>query len=566
MRTLSKYILVLLLGACASFRAMANSNPAPAADQPRTMDQVIDRFATNEQRLYGQMRNFSPLVETYIQNLKPDKDLGQVPAGDKYFLGRANFQKGVSLVPLNDTGSKGRHVVGSIGNFFSFAMQFLPDGFLQMIFIDTNGFDKQHYKFDYVRREFLGEVRCLVFDVTPIEKNNHGRFLGRIWVEDQDYHIVRFNGAYSGNGHSSWYFHFDSWRTNVQPAMWLPTFVYSEEKDLHYALSKKLDFKAQTRLWGYNLGSATKEEELSKILVETPMQDESKASNDLSPIQAQRSWDRQAEYNITDRLERIGLMSPKGEVDKVLETVVNNLEVTNNIDVDPEVRCRVLLTSTLESFTVGHTIVLSRGLVDVLPDEASLASMLAHELSHVVLGHRVDSQYAFFDQILVQDRDTFRHFGFSRTPEEEAAANAKAIQILNNSPYKNQLGNAGLFLQALDSRQKEIPNLISGHLGNRIPEINDLKTMTPVDPKQNPQRIAALPLGGRVKLDPWNDKLDLMKSKPVGAVAEREKMPFEVTPFMPYLVRFGGETKPVAASAGRPQDVKPGEPPDPTKP
>ena len=566
MTTLSKYILVLLLGACASFRAMANSNPAPAAEQPRTMDQVIDRVVTNEQRLYGQMRNFSPLVETYIQNLKPDKDLGQVPAGDKYFLGRANFQKGVSLVPLNDTGSKGRHVVGSIGNFFSFAMQFLPDGFLQMIFIDTNGFDKQHYKFDYVRREFLGEVRCLVFDVTPIEKNNHGRFLGRIWVEDQDYHIVRFNGAYSGNGHSSWYFHFDSWRTNVQPAMWLPTFVYSEEKDLHYALSKKLDFKAQTRLWGYNLGTASKEEELSKILVETPMQDDSKAANDLSPIQAQRSWDRQAEDNITDRLERIGLMSPKGEVDKVLETVVNNLEVTNNIDVDPEVRCRVLLTSTLESFTVGHTIVLSRGLVDVLPDEASLASMLAHELSHVVLGHRVDSQYAFFDQILVQDRDTFRHFGFSRTPEEEAAANAKAIQILNNSPYKNQLGNAGLFLQALDSRQKEIPNLISGHLGNRIPEINDLKTMTPVDPKQNPQRIAALPLGGRVKLDPWNDKLDLMKSKPVGAVAEREKMPFEVTPFMPYLVRFGGETKPVAASAGRPQDVKPGEPPDPTKP
>ena len=566
MRTLFKYILVLLLAACAYLPAMANSNPAPGADQPRTMDQVIDRVISNEQRLYGQMRNFSPLVETYIQNLKPDKDLGQVPAGDKYFLGRANFQKGVSLVPLNDTSSKGRRVVGSIGNFFSFAMQFLPDGFLQMIFIDTNGFDKQHYKFDYVRREFLGEVRCLVFDVTPTDKNNHGRFLGRIWVEDQDFHIVRFNGAYSGNGHSSWYFHFDSWRTNVQPGMWLPTFVYSEEKDLHYAISKKLDFKAQTRLWGYNLGSTAKEEELSKILVETPMQDDTKTANDLSPIQAQRSWDRQAEDNITDRLERIGLMAPKGEVDKVLETVVNNLEVTNNIDVDPEVRCRVLLTSTLESFTVGHTIVLSRGLIDVLPDEASLATMLAHELSHVVLGHRVDSQYAFFDQILVEDKDTFRHFGFSRTPEEEAAANAKAIQILNNSPYKNQLGNAGLFLQALDSRQKEIPNLISGHLGNRVPQINDLKSMTPVDPKQNPQKIAALPLGGRVKIDPWNDKLELMKSKPVGAVAEREKMPFEVTPFMPYLTRYGGDTKPVAASATAPQDVKPGQPPDPTKP
>jgi len=569
MRKLSNTILALALGAWAGATTWAAPAPAPAAaDQPRTMEQVVDRISANEQKLYGQIRNYSPLVETYIQNLKADKDLGEVPAGDKYFLGRANFQKGVSLVPLNETSSKGKKVFMSVGNFFSFAMQFLPDGFLQMIFIDTNGFDRQHYKFDYVRREFVGEVRCLVFDVTPLEKNNKGRFLGRIWVEDQDFNVVRFNGAYSGNGHSSWYFHFDSWRTNVQPGLWLPTFVYSEEKDLHYAISKKLDFKAQTRLWGYNLNGNSQEQELSKILVETPVQDDTKTANDLSPIQAQRSWDRQAEDNIIDRFERIGLMAPKGEVDKVLETVVNNLEVTNNIDVDPEVRCRVLMTSTLESFTVGHTIVLSRGLVDVLPDEASLATMLAHELSHIVLGHRLDSQYAFFDQLLVDDKDTFRHFGFARTPDEENQANSKAIQILNNSPYKNQLGNAGLFLQALDSRQKEIPNLISGHLGNRVPNIADLKSTVPVDVKSNPQKIAALPIGGRVKIDPWNDNLALIKSKPVGTVAEREKMPFEVTPFMPYLMRYGAEgaSKPVAASATTPQDAKPGDAPDPTKP
>jgi hypothetical protein len=568
MRTLSKGFLALLLAACACIPVAANTTAAPPApDQPRTIDQALDRIISNEQHMYGQMRNYQPLVETYIQNLRPDKDLGEVPAGDKYFLGRANFQKGVNLVPLTDTAGKGKKMVGSIGNFFSFAMQFLPDGFLQMIFIDTTGFDKQHYKFDYVRREFLGEVRCLVFDVTPVEKNSRGRFLGRIWVEDQDYHIVRFNGAYSGNGHSSWYFHFDSWRTNVQPGLWLPTFVYSEEHDLHYAISKKLDFRAQTRLWAYNVGTASKEEELSKILVETPVTDETKTGNDLSPIQAQRSWDRQAEDNLSDRLERIGLMAPKGEVDKVLDTVVNNLEVTNNIDLDPDVRCRVLMTSTLESFALGHTIVLSRGLIDVLPDEASLAAILAHELAHAVLGHRMDSQYAFFDQLLVDDKDTFRHFGFARTPEEEAAANAKAVQILQNSPYKSQLGNAALFLQALETRQKEIPNLISPHLGDRVGGIKDLASAIAVDPKQNPQKIAALPIGGRVKIDPWNDKLDLLKTKPVGVVAEREKMPFEVTPFMPYLTRYGSEsTKPVAASTAAPQDSKPGDAPDPAKP
>ncbi|HKW35498.1 MAG TPA: M48 family metalloprotease [Candidatus Acidoferrum sp.] len=570
MRRVAGVVLGVVLSGLGVFAVAA---PA-AAQEARTMSDVIDRVITNENRSIQQIRQYSPLVETYIQNQKPDKDLGSVAAGDKYFLGRADFSRGVALVSLTDTNGKGKRLFGAIGNFFSFSAEFVPGGFLQMIFIDTNGFDKQHYKFDYVRREFLGEVRCLVFDVTPVEKSGKGRFLGRIWVEDQDYNIVRFNGGYGGSGHSSWYFHFDSWRTNVQPGVWLPSFVYSQESDVHYAITKHLDFRAQTRLWGYNLGHAGQEQELSKILVETPVEDSTKTANDLTPIQAQRSWDRQAEDNVIDRFERIGLVAPHGEVDKVLDAVVNNLEVTNNIEVDPEVRCRVLTTSTLESFTIGHTIVLSRGLIDVLPDEASLAAMLAHELGHVVLGHRMDPSYGFFDNLLVDDKETFRHFGFARTPDEEKAANDKAVQILDKITCKSEsqkeqcyrFSNAGLFLTALEERQKQIPNLISGHLGNRVPVIADLKTTAAADPKQNQQMIVALPIGGRVKLDPWGDKLELIKSKPIGTVAEREKMPFEVTPFMPYLMRFTTEpAKPIAASTtgqpdAKPSDTQPGKP------
>ena len=568
-----KFVLGLLfIAACGSAAAAADDQSKKMAlvpEQPRTMEEVVDRVTTNENHLYGKIKEYSPLVETYIQNLKPDKELGFVPAGDKYFLGKADFSKGINLVNISDTNSKGKKVFLGIGNFFSFAMQYLPDGFLQMVFIDTNGFDRQHYKFDYVRREFLGEVRCLVFDVTPLPKSGKGRFLGRIWVEDQDFNIVRFNGGYGGAGHSSWYFHFDSWRSNVQPGLWLPTFVYSEENNLHYAMTKKLDFKAQTRLWGYNLGHSLQEQELSKILVESNVNDESSTSNDLTPLQAQRSWDRQAEDNVADRLLRLGLIAPKGDVDKVLETVVNNLEVTNNLDIEPDVRCRVMTTTTLESYTLGHTIVLSRGLIDVLPDEASLAAILAHELAHVVLGHRMDSQYAFFDQLLVDDKDSFRHFGFARTPDEEDSANKKGAELLTNALKDPQirkvwqLNNASMFFQALQSRQKEIPNLISAHLGNRVPVLPTVMTPTPVaapaagqaltasgsSKPAGDQKIAALPIGGRVKMDPWNDKLEMLKSKPVGAVAEREKMPFEVTPFMPYLTRYSADAKPIAASA-----------------
>jgi hypothetical protein len=550
MRKAVTAILILILSGLATMAA-----PKPA-DHPGTIDAIIDRVITNENRANQQIKQYSPLVETYIQNLKPDKNLGYVPTSDKYFLGRADFSKGVSLVPLTDTNSKGKKIIGSIGDFFSFGLKFLPGGFLQMIFIDMNGFDKQHYRFDYVRREFLGEVRCLVFDVTPQEKSGQGRFLGRIWVEDQDFNIVHFNGRYTGGGHSSYYFHFDSWRTNVQPGLWVPSFVYSEERELRYALTKKVNFKGQTRLWGYNLGHAAEEQELSKIFVEAPVQDETKTANDLTPVQAQRAWDHQAEENVADHLERTGLMAPQGEVDKILEAVVNNLEVTNNLDINPAVRCRVLMTTTLESFTLGHTIVLSRGLIDVLPDEASLAAVIAHELGHVALGHRMDSNYAFFDRLLVEDKNTFRHFYVAHTPAEEQGASAKGFQFLSNSPYKNQLGNAGLFLAALQSRQKEIPNLISAHLGDLVRVIAGLKTVAPVDARQNPQMLAALPIGGRVKLDPWFDKLDMIKTKPIGTVAEREKMQFEITPFMPYLTRFGNEPAPIAISAAERQNQK----------
>jgi hypothetical protein len=249
---------------------------------------------------------------------------------------------------------------------------------------------------------------------------------------------------------------------------------------------------------------------------------------------------------------------------------VNNLEVTNNLNIDPEVRCRVLTTSTLESFTIGHTIVVSRGLIDVLPDEASLAALLSRELGHVVLAHRIDTQYAFFDRMLFDEKDTFRHFGFRRTPEEEQAAAQKGAELLQNSPYKDQLATAKLFIQALQDRLKDVPNLISPHLGDRIPNYwavasssGGQRTAGTPTVLSNPDSsnsaakdgagnkvLAALPLGGRIKMDPWTDELTMLKAKPVSIVAEREKMPFEVTPFVIYLTRDQSRPKQDAPAVG----------------
>jgi hypothetical protein len=557
-------------------QAAAAEVPPPPTIRPQqtlTPEVVLDRIIAQEQAEVGLVRQYSPLVETYIQYIRPDKQTGAAPDGDKYFLGRAELSRGMDLLPLDKDADMKHKVLGSWSEFFS--SQFLPRGFLQMIFLDMNGFDRLHYRIEYVRREFLGEVRCLVFDVDPISKKDKGRFVGRIWVEDQDFHIVRINGAYGGSSLISNYFNFDSWRTNVGKNLWLPSFVYSEQGSLHDKRSLNIGYKvfrAQTRLWGYDLGHAKQEQELSKVLVEASGVHDQETGNDYSPLQSERFWSHQAEDNVTDRLERMGLLAPYGEVDQVLETVVNNLEVTNNLDIQPEVRCRVLMTSTLESFTIGHTIVLSRGLIDVLPDEASLGAILAHELGHVVLGHRIDSQYAFFSRVRFDDKDTFKHFDFARTPDEEEAARQKGIELLKNSPYKDKASSAQAFLQAVRSRAKEIPNLISAHLGDRVSanwavasavvaaepgadkdkDSASDKAGTPPQEKVDKNVIAALPLGGRIKIDPWNDQLRMLKSKPVGMVAEAENTPFQITPFMFYLTRVTDHSPAPIVAAGAP--------------
>jgi len=413
----------------------------------------------------------------------------------------------------------------------------------------------------------LGEVRCLVFDLDPLSKNDKGRFVGRIWVEDQDYHIVRFNGGYSSRSKTSYYFNFDSWRTNTGKNEWLPAFIYSEELDNRLVPS----FRAQTRLWSYAPSHDVQEQELSKVLVETPrpLNDLSETANDYSPLEEKRAWGRQAEDNVAAKMEHMGLMAPYGDVDKVLETVVNNLEVTNNLDIQPAVRCRVLMTSTMESFTMGHTIVLSRGLVDVLPDEASLAAILAHELGHVVLRHSMGTQYAFFNRLRFDEKETFHHFGFSHTQEEEQAATQEGIELLKKSPYKDHLENAQLFLQALNDRSKEIPNLVSPHLGNRVATGLTSKSAVPsaqasaAKPAGNV--IAALPLGGRIKVEPWNNQLQMLKSKPVGTVTENEVTPFELTPFILYLTRQGDNASTKVPGALSVKSARDSDTPD-TKP
>jgi hypothetical protein len=249
---------------------------------------------------------------------------------------------------------------------------------------------------------------------------------------------------------------------------------------------------------------------------------------------------------VIERLQNAGLLAPEGEVDKVLETVVNNLLTSNNIDLPLAVHTRVLLTSPLETFSVGNTIVVSRGLVDVLPDEASLAMVLSHELAHIILGHNIGSKYAFNDRMLFSDESVYQNLGFRHVPEEETAADKRALDLLKNSPYAQKLDTPGLFLREVAERGPALSALLTPHLGNgftnRKGVVDRMVALMNSAPALDPDKlsqIAALPLGGRVRLNAWDDHAELIKNAPLAITSARGKMPLEVTPFFPRLTRYG---------------------------
>jgi hypothetical protein len=502
-----------------------------------TVEDAIDRIIAREHDEVTAIKLYKPIIETYLQEVKLDKDSGTIPTHDAYFLGQADLGKGVlthsMLVRRNSDVIKD-----------GFRDSYVHAGFLQEIFLDATGFDRQHYQFEYSGREFLGEVRCIVFDVTPLPKSGKARFTGRIWVEDQQFTIVRFNGIfgrvdpkYAGGFN---YSHFDSWRANVQPGLWLPAYIFTQELNLKYAvIGGHLRFKAQTRLWGYNLTSEHRQAEFSSITIESPDAVQELADSqrqDRSPLDSTREWRRQAEVNVIDGLQRVGLLAPPGEVDKVLDTVVNNLELTNNLDA--EFHCRIATVGTFEMFTIGRMIVLSRGLVDVLPDEATLAAMLAVAISDALVPKPLADQYGFSDFARVPAEKALARFSFKGTKEEVESANQRALELLRNSPYKDKLGSAGLFLKQLNAESKSLSALINPRLGNSVFLASQLKDSAPELEPHKLDQIAALPIGARVKLDPWSDRVELLKTKTAPLTSAREKMPFEVTPFMPFLTRF----------------------------
>jgi hypothetical protein len=558
--TFRKIALTFLIIAVGTACAYAKKEPKYEPVHPLTPEQsaLIDKAVLREKDIIKSIQKRTPLVETYIQNTRPDVKLYEVPVDDQYILSRVDFGKGFVDKPFDarpaEKGAKKSFFKGSFAALAGLSkalglekFTYNPNGFMQMMFLDPSGFDKQHYVFSYVRHEFLGTVRTAVFDVHP-KVPGMGRFFGRIWVEDQDGNVVRFNGTYTGpssEDSSKYYFHFDSWRMDVQPDTWLPVAVYVEETT-RVEGEKTVGLKAQTHFWGYSLKLPTRDSENVSVKVDDAV-DNSADSQDVGPLQATRAWVTQAENNVIDRLVEAGLVAPLNPgsyENKILDQIVINLIVPNNLQFSDQIHTRILLTTTIETTTVGNTILISKGLIDTLPSEEAIASVVAMELAHIALGHHIDTRYAFNDRLMFPDTASFGKINMYHTDHDNAEAAKKAMEYLQASMYKDKLPAAGLYYAQLVEREKSLKGLNTAKLGDSLlkvdgtPWMADLQKMAPKLNWDDLTQVAALPLGSWIKTDPWDDKEHMLNAKRYAPMNARDKMPFEVTPVFYKLQRY----------------------------
>jgi hypothetical protein len=569
-RKISLTFLIMAVSLSSAYAKKTNEQKYEAV-HPLTPEQsaLVDRAIAQEKVLIQAIRKRTPLVETYIQNTRPDIKLYMVPVEDQYMLSRVDFSKGFVDKGFSDRSLKNNKgfFKGSLDAMLGLSkalglekFTYNPNGFMQMMFLDPNGFDKNHYVFGYVRHEFLGTVRTAVFDVHPKVKGM-GRFFGRIWIEDQDGNVVRFNGTYTGpneSDSSKYYFHFDSWRMNVQPGEWLPVAVYVEETTRTEG-DKTIGLKAQTHFWGYSLKLPTRDSENVSVKVDDAV-DTSADSQDVGPLQASRAWVTQAENNVIDRLVEAGLVAPlnqdpSGYEHKILDQIVINLQVPNNLAFTDQIHTRVLLTDTIETTTVGNTILISKGLIDSLPNEAAMASVVAMELAHIAMGHHIDTRYAFNDRLMFPDTATFQRIDMYHNDHDNAEAAKRAMEYLQNSLYKDQLPDAGLYYAQLVDREKPLKQLNSPKLGDSLlkpdgtPWMAELQHMSPKLNWDDLAQRPANPLGFWLKTDPWDDKVHQLNAKIYAYMNPRDKMPFEVTPIFFKLQRYDAAAAAAAAIA-----------------
>lgn len=241
---LPRFALVPLM-AIVVFVAMAMSMTAPLCEV--SPEEVIKRAAANEQMLKDAERAFFYRQDILVQTFGEANSV------------RAQLHR-VSEMTYDSIGNRTERIIE-----YPLSQLAVLLGVLQPDFKSILGVDQfflvpgaiASYSIKFAGRKRVDDLSTYVFDVEPADaahfpkrdKGDHP-FKGTVWVDEQDFQIVKFEGrAVIAKDESARYPKFECYRENVERGVWLPSLVYS--RDVLDLKRVDLPIKVEIKYTGY---------------------------------------------------------------------------------------------------------------------------------------------------------------------------------------------------------------------------------------------------------------------------------------------------------------------------
>jgi hypothetical protein len=200
--------------------ASGDQRPRRIAESP---EQIIARFAEAESRLRDARNNYTFKQDVLIETLG---EAGSVTG---------SFRR-VSEIDFDDRSNRVEKITyfpPSTLRAITVTQYDLEDlGVIQPFALTME--DLPRYDIRYLRQERIDEIDTYVFSVAPkdpagLAKRGQRYLTGTVWVEDQDYMIVKVAGQAGPETREHQYPRFETWREHIDGRYWFPTYTYADD-------------------------------------------------------------------------------------------------------------------------------------------------------------------------------------------------------------------------------------------------------------------------------------------------------------------------------------------------
>jgi hypothetical protein len=219
--------------------------------------------------------------------------------------------------------------------------------------------------------------------------------------------------------------------------------------------------------------------------------------------------------NPRGKMDASGVLAVPREVEHSLNGIVEEIRSANGI-AGPAIKCRVLLTTPVEMFSIDNTVLISRGLLNLVPDKSSLAALIAGEIANITLEHSRRPATTESSGFNGHRLSNLTDFGIRRTPSQQTAANARMRLLLKNTWYADSVPRAGLFFAGLALHSSQVPHLMASALGDGQPDTAEARprsSPSQSSPTGRSTSAPALELRGAYGINSWENQIVVLSGQ-----------------------------------------------------